>query len=29
MNLNLDIKLTKKDIITIILLSVVFFSIAV
>jgi dolichyl-phosphate-mannose-protein mannosyltransferase len=29
MNLNLDIKLTKKDIITIVLLSVVFFSIAV
>ena len=29
MNLNLDIKLTKKDIITIVLLSIVFFSIAV
>jgi dolichyl-phosphate-mannose--protein O-mannosyl transferase len=28
-NLNLDIKLTKKDVITIVLLSIVFFSIAV
>jgi dolichyl-phosphate-mannose--protein O-mannosyl transferase len=29
MNLNLDLKITKKDLITIVLLSVVFFSIAV
>ncbi|HUK85774.1 MAG TPA: glycosyltransferase family 39 protein, partial [Candidatus Acidoferrum sp.] len=29
MNLNLDIKITKRDIVTIVLLSVVFFSIAV